>query len=204
MRRLYFTLMELLLVIGILAAVAGFVGMNIAKAVREQRFRAEVAQVVDQLRLAQDLMLVFQGDVHFTLSLAEDGKAFSYGLKFDYDLPNYWKREIQQKQRKLTHIHFISMDPPVKSGDQDTLDLAFLSNGSVMSKGVLRLSTSESSDTLGALEQFIYLPGHPAPIFSRSTHNKSEVSPEKESSFNKQFTQRMIEEIRAQEATTTL
>lgn len=191
-KRLYVTLLELLLVLAIIAIVGSFVALNIKDVLYEQRFRSEVDRVVNQLRLAQDLMLIFDGDVHFRLASAKDNKSFEYGLVFDHAMPNRWSTQLQ-KMSHLTAIHnvYFPIDPQDRS---EGLDIKFLSGGAVMSKGVFRLS-SAAHDGPGVLTRYICLTGHPAPIFSTATPLKEEECVSKETAFDTQLTQRTGDEI---------
>jgi len=189
--RRFFSFLEILIVMIILFAVAGIFGVTITKAVRDQRFRAEVDLVVDQLRLAQDLMLIFRGDVHLKISPTPEKNGLQYRLVFEHPLPAHWKEELQRSHSVLKTIHAINFH----TFDEDqTIDLKFLSGGAEMSKGVLRLATSNAY-MLGTLERFVCLPGIPAPIVSVSTR-PDEKSCEKLHSDDDSITQRTVEEIR--------
>ena len=74
-RRVPFTLLEILLVLSLIALIAGLVGISVHKMYISQRFRNEVSLVVDQLRLAQDMMLILDTDVHVIFS---EDKAGNY------------------------------------------------------------------------------------------------------------------------------
>jgi hypothetical protein len=204
-RRLYFTMLELLVVISILSLIGGTIGINIAKSVREQYFRTEVSQVVDQLRLAQDLMLIFHTDVFVKFSHKSGTDSFRCELEFPVAKPKMsesWLNELQRKRKNLTYtrsITFQTIDGSDDYGEMDELVIAFMSGGSKMSKGFLRLSTSRDPKSLGALERFITLPGFPSPIFDSAIYTYDKQQTEKDEVFNKSLTQQTIEEIRAQE-----
>lgn len=197
-KRRCFTLLEMLLVLGLLSLVAGLIGMNIGKAVREQRFRTEVDIVVNQLRLAQDLMLIFRGDVAVKFEKLPNREGFSCELAFATKMPAAWDQQAK-KRYILTHIHAIDFpdkllfNPKTSSKhiDQTTLDVLFYSNGTRMSQGVMRLAAS-SSDT-GTLARFINLPGYPAPIISLPT--APEHSSDTDASFNNELTALTASEV---------
>lgn len=191
-KRLHFTLLEVLLVLAILGIVGGFIAINVKDSLYEQRFRNEVELVVDKLRLAQELMLIFEGDVHFKIASAKDNKSFEYGLAFDHDMPSQWSKQLQ-KISNLTSIHNVNF--PVDPNDKtEGLDIKFFSNGAVMSRGILRLS-SAAADGPNVLTRYICLPGHPAPIYSTSKELKEEDCFSKDPSFDTQLTQRTGDEI---------
>jgi len=162
LRRYYLTFMELMIALAIIGSIAGIIGINISKAVRQQRFRTEVALVVDQLRLAQNLMLILNEDVHVKFTQDKSRGVYSYELELQCALNKGWGKELTRKPRELRAIHELSF---VEEGTsalsqrlQETLKFDFLSGGVVMSHGVLRLA-----DTLGE-ERYIFLAGRPAPI----------------------------------------
>lgn len=195
-KKLHITLLELLLVLALLGMVGGFFAINVRAALYEQRFRAEVDRVVDHLRLAQDLMLIFDGDVSLNIIAAKDDSGFEYGLVFDHDLPSHLSERFQKKQ-KLTAIHRINFYPPDPNDKSPGLNIKFYSGGAVMSRGILRLSTAER-DLDGALSRYICLPGYPGIIESVSNY-LSEEDLLKDEAFDGQLTQRMKDEIHVQE-----
>ncbi|MCB1111238.1 MAG: type II secretion system protein [Chlamydiales bacterium] len=172
LRRSAITLVEMLIVLVILALAAGFIGINIAKAVREQRFKTEVAVIADQLRLAQDIMLIMDVGIHVKFAEDPNTGGIRYWLEAEAPLPKGWKQEVERAHANLQAIHFVSikdeLDYPITQG---VIDIKFLSRGSVMSKGALRLSTSETADDRGALESFVCLPGYPQPIVISKKEN---------------------------------
>lgn len=159
------TLLEILIAITIITLVGGVVGIGITRALKEQRFRTEVALVVDTLRLAQNMMLILGTDVHFRVKTAEGGKGIEYHLDVEGGGPEKWRRIIRKTQRIMKETHGISfrdLQPfPITPGQ---LDIRFQSNGAMMSKGVLRLSTHEDEKNPGALTMAICLRGYPHPL----------------------------------------
>lgn len=169
-RKRFFTLMELLLVLGIVSLIAGFVGVNIRKMLQEQRFRTEVSQVVDQLRLAQDLMLIHDTNVYLKFIRSDTG--FTYGLTFDNLIPQQWARELQRPHKKLNMIRYINfhdMNVIFDDSDKDEINIQFLSGGAVMSKGILVLKSIKSDDNDNVLQSFVWLSGSPQPLMPKKT-----------------------------------
>lgn len=181
-RRLHITLVEILIVITILSLVAGVIGININRALMTQRFRTEVDLMVDTLRLSQDLMLILDTDVHLKVKAREDKKAIEYWLEVEGGVPKVWEPVIGRSRRTLdvTHmVNFVEQQPfPIPEGDQ--LDIRFQSGGSMMSKGVFRMSTHEEPYVLGSLTRAICLRGYPHPIVSVPETEKSEECEEEE------------------------
>jgi len=169
-RRSHYTLLEIMIVFTILSVIGGLIVINVNKALNEQRFRTEVSLVVDELRLAQDLMLILGTDVHFKVSEGKDSKELLYWLEFDYPLPKQWEHELKRKHKGLRTIHLVDFhDQVTNEHTKGQLDVRFMSGGMVMSRGVMLLSeSSENPPPHNALSRYIILPGHPSPIFSQS------------------------------------
>lgn len=201
LKRLYFTMLELLVVIAILGLVAGFVGINIRKAVSEQNFRSEVDLVVTQMRLAQDLMLIFRGEVKLKFTVLPDDGGVSTELEFESKMPGQWSHEAK-RVHKLTHIHSIffqdelaSFEGPYAKDDEDVLYIRFLSNGSAISKGVMQFSNAMNPDSPGAISRYINLPGYPSPIESLSSYPEAMRSEEENEAFNHELSSRNANEV---------
>jgi type II secretory pathway pseudopilin PulG len=207
------TLFELLIVIAILSLMAGVIGVQVNKAFREQRFRAEVSQVTGHLRLAQNIMLIFNANVRLRFWTSDEEDAFKYKLIFDTPLPGHWGEEIQ-RTHTLKEIHFInywdptltptSHEAPQEEPPQITPDtpkeltLAFLSGGAKMSRHILWLSTSEKRGMPGILERWICLPGYPKPIELLSKE-PDKWCLTRDETFERQLTLHTIEEARGKE-----
>lgn len=195
-RRRFITLIEFLLVIALLMVVAGLVGLNIRRAFVEQSFRSEVSSVVDTLRLAQDLMLILNSDVHM-LFQDDPVRGIRYWIEVEKPLPSNWDRELKRKRPLLKQVHLVEMDDKVSVIEvQDKLDIKFLSGGSVMSKGVLSLYSDDNKNREGVLVSSICLKGIPSPIRSVTSAMKAEAcSDGKETEIALQVTQDMMSEI---------
>lgn len=199
-RRIYFTLLEMLTVLAILAIIAGFIGVNIAKATREQRFNTEVSLIVNQLRLAQDLMLIMNSNL--TLTFKAHSSGIEYNLKSAVEFPKEmkaWEKELTREHAYLTTIQRVNFEDQLEKGaaERNTEVVKFQSGGDRMSYGVMRLSTSEKDENYGALTRYICLPGYPAPIFSTSIRPSNDECYGKDEGFAEQLSQRTFEELRA-------
>lgn len=169
------TLIEVLIVISILSLAAGIVAVGLNKAVVDQRFRTEVSMIVDSLRLAQDLMLVLGTDVHVHFA-EEKGEGIKYWIELETTLNENVQREILREKPLLKAIKGVFLADKLLAEVQEShLDVKFLSNGAVMSKGIMRLATSSDENVpKGTLESFICLPGYPRPIASSETKEEAE------------------------------
>lgn len=197
-RRLPVTLLELLIVIGILALVSGAVAISINKALVDQRFRTEVSLIVDELRLAQDLMLILGTDVHVKFAVDKDKQGIDYWLELETLLPDNLQREIMRRKNQLRTIKGVffedELDDEVTEGQ---LNLQFFSNGAIMSKGIMRLATSDQDHPPeGTLENFICLAGYPRPIFSSDSEAMAEqFCFAEEEGFDERLTQDTVQRL---------
>ncbi|PJD96767.1 MAG: prepilin-type cleavage/methylation domain-containing protein [Parachlamydia sp.] len=167
-RRLsFFTLVEILIVFLILSLVTAVVGINISKALEEQRFRTEVDIVLGELRLAQDLMLILKADVQ--VKFAQGTEGINYSIETESQTTKNWVNSLKRPHPKLKTIRGISfkdeLDLPTVPG---AIVIHFLSKGSVMSRGILRLSNSSDAVNVPSWAQVkvINLYGYPHPIVS--------------------------------------
>ncbi|CCB87513.1 prepilin-type N-terminal cleavage/methylation domain-containing protein [Parachlamydia acanthamoebae] len=193
----FFTLVEMLIVLAILSIVTVAIGININNALEEQRFRTEVETVVNELRFAQDLMLVLQADVTVKFSQGDDGINFT--LETESQATKNWMNEILRVQPKLKTIRGVSfrdeLDLPVTEG---AISIHFLSKGSVMSRGILRLSNSSDAVNVPswALVRVINLHGYPHPIVSSAPSASDPIFlPNTETSTKLTITNRTKQEI---------
>lgn len=194
-KRLHVTLVEMLLVLSILLLVAGVVSISAKRAFDEQRFRSEVNLIVSKLRFAQDLMLIYKGDVevHF---VSENQKTTTFWLTSQHLSKGLWKDEIE-------HKHILKMSRGIglekganQEGKLGELRLQFKSNGSFMSSGILRIATADQQN-VGALERFIVLNGYPQPITDTGTYPENFSSnAEKEKEADALLTRLTTEEVR--------
>lgn len=193
-RRNAFTLLELIIVILIMSLTAGLVGVNVTKAVREQRFKSEVGRVVDKLRLAQDLMLI--ADVGVDVMFTKENDGVNCWLEVDGPLTKQWKGEIERPSALLRAVHWVEFQEtvPRQGAPEGKLQLQFLSRGSVMSRGLLRLSTSRSDDEYGALTRYVCLPGYPKTIVSTA---KGECPIDRIEDIDRALTEWTVDELRA-------
>lgn len=191
-RRLPITLMELLIVISIIATVAGIVGVSINKALIDQRFRTEISMILDEFRLAQDLMLILETDVQVKFKEEPDNSGIRYWIDLETKLPKNLQHEITRKHNNLKTIRGIFSSD--KSKPHGKLDIKFFSKGAVMSKEVLKFSTSgiENDSSSGVLQNFICLPGYPKPILSYD--NESDAQAACDSIFEREFDDKLTKD----------
>ncbi|MEM1283213.1 MAG: hypothetical protein AAGG81_06630 [Chlamydiota bacterium] len=195
------TLLELLIVIAIIATVSGFIAINVTKAVRQQRFRSEVSRVVDEMRLAQDLMLILGVGATLKFEVRRGGDGIDYWLETSLPLPKHWEAMIHKESPALKAIQVIQFQD---SSEEGKLEIKFLSPETGMSKGLLRLSTNERDDDLGAFTSYICLPGYPSPIEYKIGGIEGAFCEQKENEeFMKTLSRHIYEQINDLQANTT-
>jgi hypothetical protein len=166
-RRLPVTLLELLIAATILVAVSAVVIVSVNKAYVDQQFRAEAGRVVDKLRLAQDLMLLSKEDFRVKFTKAENGEGIEFSIQSFQPLrEDYLKRAISAKStlKAIKGVFFVdeTLDEQPKEGE---INARYRSNGVVMSKGIMRLASTDSKDPpASALQRYICFPGYPSVI----------------------------------------
>lgn len=197
--RRHITLLELLIVIAILALAGGAVAIGVRKALDDQHFRSEVGLIVNELRLAQDLMLILGTDVHVKFAQDKDGLGNKFWLELETRLPPEIEREVLREHGNLKMVRGIFFrDVNTPQYTQGQVDVKFLSKGTVMSKGVMRLATSDQeSPPPGTLQSYICLAGYPKPIFSVDEKSESDKDCEKssEDAFDSKLTQDTIAKL---------
>lgn len=153
----------MVIVMAILALIAGLLGMKIGKSMQEQRFRTEVASIVDRIRLAQNLMLILNEDVKLNFKKVDNGILLE--LSFDCQQTKGWEKEFARPKllSAIRKIEFKSLNDGKKL---EEFCLDFMSGGAVMSQGTLSLSTGKGK--LYNNCHYVELPGHPSPIKSVS------------------------------------
>lgn len=155
MRR-YLTLIELLIVLVLISLIATVIGIGTAKAVDSQRFESGVSLIVDQIQLAEELMLHLNTDV--ALTLTTDSKGVMCFLEVETGV----LESLRLKERAhlfVRGVKAVSWDEEV----QESLILTFLSAGGSMSKGLLHLAPDTPQLRAGK-GRWVYLPGRPSTL----------------------------------------
>jgi len=198
-RRLPVTLFEVLIVIAILVTVSGIVAVSINKAIVNQRFQTEVNLIADELRLAQNIMSILKTDTHVIFEEDKNKKGILYKLEMDTLLQANIQHEVQREKNNLTTVKGVFFLDELQSETvEGRLDIKFLSSGAVMSKGIIRLASSdnEKSPPPNTLESYICLVGFPYPITISDTLEEAEkICSIDNTAFDEQLTQDTMQRI---------
>lgn len=201
-RRRFLTLFEVLLVMTMLTVAVGSIGINVTRAIQEQHFKSEVELFVDQLRLAQDLMLVCHGNIHLILVNPADNSGIESRLNSELPLPKECAKSLSNRELKFKHLRIVDFEDQLTFGKDkeksNELDLKFLSNGNVMSQGVIKFSSSQTLSPK-SFQRFVALAGYPMTINSFATLEEAQALLEQNETFNKQLTQHIFDEIKEKE-----
>lgn len=187
----HITLIEMLITISIIAIIAGAVGINIRRALVDQRFRSETAHVADTLRLAQDLTLILGTDTHVKFKQGKQG--IEYWMQVENGLSKEGKKLLQRPPKTLKAIHSVFFHDERFPFSPGEVDIRFLSGGFVMSRGVLYLSTHENAQETSAERRAICLFGYPHPI-TVSTDADNACTKENDEAFVEQLTDETVRE----------
>lgn len=170
------TLLEMLIVMAILAVAAGIVAIGVSKAVVDQRFRSEVGLIIDELRLAQDLMLILGTDVRVKFEKSQTTDGIDFWIELETTVKESLQREIIKKRHLLKTIRGVFFyDENAHEEIQGKIGVMFLSKGAVMSRGIMRLATSDQDNPPpGVLQTYILLMGFPSPIINIDNSEEAE------------------------------
>jgi|GEM_PF-1636084 len=169
----YFTLLELMIALAIIGSVAGIIGINANKAMRQQRFRTEASSIVQQLRLAQNLMLILNQDVKIAFRKNNKSGNLEHAMTFQCPLDSPWEKELLRTHaplKEIIQISFTYRDSGAAKTSAKDFELKFLSGGAVMSEGIVELLSR------GGEKRYIHLLGAPHPIQATETDTKETLA----------------------------
>lgn len=158
-KKAHITLVEILIVMAVILLIAGVVGVKSQQVLAQQRFRTEVSLVVDKLRLAQELMLVLNTDVHVKFSENASQTGMQFWLEVDSPLTKDWEKILKRVKGDFKAIHEVDFDPKMET--PGALDIKFVPNCGASTRGILNLYSNREKS--GA-KSVIPLQGYPSPI----------------------------------------
>lgn len=92
------TLIEIVIVIGLIAMAFGILAFPLSKALQKEKFERGVQQMMAKLSLAQELMLDFHTDVHLTFSQSEK-KRICCHIDLDLKLPDHLEKSFNRYEK---------------------------------------------------------------------------------------------------------
>lgn len=164
--RRFLTLIEMLIVIAVLSFVGSLLAFGIHKAKQKQQFLSESEEVLKAARLSQDLLLILDADVTLKFKAADEG--ILYWIDVEGGKADAFMKSLSKK-KLLQSIHVIEFDDGLAEREEGELPLHFLSSGSSLPKGILRISTAKSPKEDEGLTRYIPFSGYPSFIRSVAT-----------------------------------
>lgn len=166
-RKSFFTLLELLIVLFIISFGVILTGVKVKDLYREQRFLSEVQQVSSHLSMAQDLMLIMDADVFVYFSPKED-KQLQVWLEIEKPLEKPWAGLVERKL-SLTAIR------SAEFGENPNKEFILQFSLGKMSKGTLVLFEEEQNRSQDDKKFEIELVGYPSPIGGKKVAEKDQT-----------------------------
>lgn len=154
----YFTLIEVLVALIVVALVSGIFALNIQNLWRQQAFLDDSNLILSQLRLAQDIMQIMETDVEVSFQ-EKDGTVIS---KIVPKSPPPMLAQTMANQSALV----LSTIGPIQFEDingnilEKEFALTFFSRGFVMNHGTLQFGPKNSKDPTTAIQ----FHGYPEPL----------------------------------------
>lgn len=147
-----FTLIEILVALTLLISLLGLAGFNIRKAWQQQVFRSEGDNLIQHLRLAQEILLTLhiESELEFTPGKVKWVPVGSANKIYD--------GMIEKTKIPLLAFSEIAFQETGGEKKNGTFTLKFLDDGYVMSRGILSLKSVQDEMI------YILLPGYPAPL----------------------------------------
>lgn len=155
-----FTLLEILIVMLLISAALGALSLQIAKAIKKERFERGVEQVITKLMLAQELMLDYHCDACLTLRQQQSGILCT--IQLNTPLPHHLERSINRYSH-IKGIEGIIFDNLMK----DEVVLCFEGSLGISPQGVLTLVYQD-------LNKNLLLKGYPAQIIKGCDEHQKE------------------------------
>jgi len=160
-KRVPFTLMEMLVVLILLSLSLGAIGIQVHRFLTEQRFLNDVRHVVRQLQMAQDLMLVMDTDVVVDIRYNSVDGGYISKLSLEKKPIKMWRKIFDRPPpllKSIDTIEFNEVSGSLENGISG-ITLRFPAGGVGMPKGTLTLKGPRSE-----LTRAIVLQGAPAPF----------------------------------------
>ena len=149
-----------MVVLIILSMGIALTGVKLKQAYKEQKVFSDVQQVVNSLRMAQDLMLLMNADTEVILQRNRDNRSVKCQIRVEKPLSKEWEK-IAEREITLSGIRSFRFG----KREEDPLRLHFTLGR--MSRGTLILSIDDSVSTLSKDKNrnfYIPLKGYPNPI----------------------------------------
>ena len=152
LKRQYFTVLEMLITIMLIAIITSIIGINIFRILSQEKFHTAINDISNKIKMAQKFSIGL--NIDNTLKIYQEGDCFFIALDIEENTKN--KRFLAKpvKLKGLCDIKFENKELP--------LELKFFSSGGKMPRGTLKLSGSRECCYINLYEHY-----HPIEIFSK-------------------------------------
>ena len=155
-RRHCFTLLELMIVLFIISFGVILTGVKVKGLYREQRFFSEAEQVLNHLRMAQDLMLIMDTDVQVHFAPDRKNDQIQMWLEVEKPLEEKWAHLVERKI-SLVAIRALEFDDRPREQLMLQFSLGKMSQGKLALFEERNHSQKENGFTIELL-------GYPSPL----------------------------------------
>lgn len=155
-RALHFTLLEILIAIGIIATVSGVIAISIRKFYLEQKALDGMVRVTELIRTAQELMMIANLDSEVEISRSGEKTVVQLIPKSAVSplIANF----VTQAKVEVETIDAIEFEDAFRSIVlRPKFSLSFISKGFLLNRGVLKMRG-------GGISRSLVLLGYPAPL----------------------------------------
>ena len=177
-RRSYFTLLELLMVLFLISFGVLLTGVKVKEMYHEQRFFSEAQKVLSHLTMAQDLMLITDADVYFKFAPdPQDRDKLQFWLEVEKPFEEAWAHFIERKVNLEAIRSYEFIDH--RERDYHRHDLALLFSSGAMSQGELTLyeGTKQNAGQKDNRFYSIELPGYPKSLKGEASKDDHQRRP---------------------------
>lgn len=164
--RKYFTLIEILIVLALMTLTLSATALSVNRLIGQEKFFSSVKRVVDRLQLVQDLMVIQNADS--SIQFTNHGGEWHLEAKTDDFLSAAIRKEIQAPLllKNMGEISLLNLEG--QAIDDNSIN--FWGNGQIITPCVITLTSADKQ-----LQRFIFLPGFPRPINSKTAYDEPPV-----------------------------
>jgi len=141
MNKRYFSLVEIVVVIAIIALIGGGLGMHFAKNIKNHRFKSHISQVEAALQFAKEIAFSNQIDVTFCIEPDADHLGDMKGF-FITDEPEYTLKGALNKVYKFSSLYLFKDEKLVNQ----TIKFLFSSSGYIDAEENIYLSSDKKGE----------------------------------------------------------
>lgn len=169
--RRFFSLLEMLIVMVIIAIAASLVAFKIVDLLKQQRFRTGSELILDKLSIAQNVMLIFSSEVIVTLSKSNQNDNLICTIEVKSGITPALTKIIGNSS-EIKGVKFAKFESEGQPSQSLPISLRFNFLSFDLPKGRLWLSADQKFDKQSDLTRIIHLTGYPKPLGFQINPNK--------------------------------